>query len=154
MRGEGMGVKTYDALVEGDASDLDEIELPLESRGRRVVALFDDGPQPSKKGRPARTAIRPVRRLGEFTLLEVTIGAGFRHQIRAHLAAVGHPIANDELYGAVLVSGLERPFLHARRVALKSPSTGEALAIEAPLAKDLEEELRRLEEVGAEPEQG
>jgi 23S rRNA-/tRNA-specific pseudouridylate synthase len=154
MRGDGRATKVYDAVVEGDALELSTIEMPLESRGRRVVAVSDDEAAPDLRGRPARTVVRAIRRLGACTLLEVTIGAGYRHQIRAHLAAVGHPIVGDELYGASLPSSLDRPFLHARKVLLESPSTGEQLSIEAPLPQVLAEALGGLERDDEHAEQG
>jgi len=145
MRGQGGAVKTYDALVEGDASSVATIDLPLTSRNKRVVVSSSPSTDGGPPSRPASTLVRAVRRLGEHTLVEVEIGAGQRHQIRAHLAAVGHPIVGDSLYGARTSLGLVRPFLHARRVHLRSPSSGEPLCIEAPLADDLTETLGRLE---------
>jgi 23S rRNA pseudouridine1911/1915/1917 synthase len=150
MRGQTDGVcrKVYDALVEGDAAGLRTIDLPLVSRGSRAVAL--DGGVLVLGAQDAVTEVSPVRRVGSFTLVEARIGAGRRHQIRAHLAAAGHPIAGDALYGASIAVALDRPFLHARSVTLRHPAKGAPLTVEAPLPRDLAELLERLER-GEEP---
>jgi 23S rRNA pseudouridine1911/1915/1917 synthase len=145
MRGQrgGLCVKLYDALVEGDATALDRIDFPLVSRGQRTVALT--GGVLVLGAQAAVTEVAPARRVGGFTLVEARIEAGRRHQIRAHLAAAGHPIAGDALYGASIAVAIDRPFLHARRVTLRHPGTGEPLAVEAPLPRDLADLLQRLE---------
>jgi 23S rRNA pseudouridine1911/1915/1917 synthase len=85
--------------------------------------------------------------LGGVSLVRVAITTGRTHQIRVHLSEAGHPVVGDELYGGVRrkpppglgpLNRLERPFLHASRLTLKHPSTGERLAFEAPLPPDLE----------------
>ena len=77
-----------------------------------------------------------------FTLLEVRIGTGRTHQIRVHLASIGHPVAGDTLYGApAAVEGmppLGRYFLHAHRIRFQQPSSGEEIAVVSPLAPELE----------------
>jgi 23S rRNA pseudouridine1911/1915/1917 synthase len=99
-------------------------------------------------GRTALTHYRVLKRYRGFTLLEVRIGTGRTHQIRVHLAGIGHPVAGDRLYGAPgKVEGqppLERFFLHAQRVRFQRPSTGEAIAVEAPLPAELETWLKGL----------
>ncbi len=147
IRGGDGTVKVYDALVEGDAGWVTEIDAPLEAKGRRVkVITFPEASR--QRGQPARTEVRAIRRLGPFTQVEARITAGRRHQIRAHLASVGHPIAGDELYGASLPFPVERPFLHARSMELRSPSTGQPLLLETELAEDLAQALERLENKG------
>lgn len=145
MRGQGGGVcvKVYDALVEGDAAALGTIDFPLVSRGHRTMALT--GGVLELGAQEAVTEVTAVRRLGGFTLVEARIEAGRRHQIRAHLAAAGHPIAGDARYGASIAVDLGRPFLHARRVRVRHPATGAPLTVEAPLPRDLAELLTRLE---------
>jgi 23S rRNA pseudouridine1911/1915/1917 synthase len=144
VRREDKTAKVYDALVFGDAMHLDELCDPILSKGRRVKVVTEDQ-RDFEAAQPARTVLRPVKRLGGFTLLEVLISAGRRHQIRAHLGAAGFPILGDELYGATPTSAIERPFLHARRIELRSPSTGKTLRLEAPLAQDLARILEQLE---------
>jgi 23S rRNA-/tRNA-specific pseudouridylate synthase len=76
-----------------------------------------------------------------FTYLEVRIGTGRTHQIRAHLTSLGHPVAGDRLYGA---RARERVFLHAWKIAFTSPATGERVQVEAPLPAELRQWLGEL----------
>jgi len=136
LRG-GSAEKEYLALVEGDASGLGVIETPLVPSRRRTLAL-----QPAAAGRrrgsqPASSRVEARERLGGFTLVAVTIRSGRRHQVRAHLATAGHPIAGDRHYGARLEAPVDRPFLHAAEVRLVSPSSGLPLALRADLFPDL-----------------
>jgi 23S rRNA pseudouridine1911/1915/1917 synthase len=98
-------------------------------------------------GRSALTEYRVLRRFEKFTYLEVRIGTGRTHQIRVHLASLGHPVAGDRLYGARLCGGTppaERIFLHALRIAFTSPATGQRVAVESPLPVDLQRWLATL----------
>ncbi len=92
---------------------------------------------------------------GKFSLLEVKIDTGRTHQIRVHLASLGHPVVGDVLYGAhselagpkrdnTSIS-LSRNFLHAAELQFKHPRSGEILSFAAPLPKDLEDFLRKLD---------
>lgn len=102
----------------------------------------------------AETRYRTQERLRQplrSALLEVELLTGRTHQIRRHLAGSGHPVAGDRRYGDPLfnadisqVAGLERMFLHAHRVALPHPRTGETLELTAPLPDDLASCLRAL----------
>jgi len=84
------------------------------------------------------------------TLAEVALESGRTHQIRVHLAAIGHPVAGDGRYGGGLAPavraalGISRPFLHAGRLQLVHPATGETLEWEVPLPEDLVAVLGRL----------
>jgi 23S rRNA pseudouridine1911/1915/1917 synthase len=106
------------------------------------------------KGRHARTDWRAIARIGSTTLVEATLHTGRTHQIRAHFAAVGHPVVGDTLYGAPreLRAGtrkllpLERNFLHAARLGFSHPSTGAWVEVRAPLPKDLRVYFERLGE--------
>jgi 23S rRNA pseudouridine1911/1915/1917 synthase len=73
----------------------------------------------------------------------VRLETGRTHQIRAHLLAIGHPVAGDPEYGHAGLLGLERQFLHAARLAFTHPVTGEPLEITSPLPGDLEDALER-----------
>lgn len=93
------------------------------------------------RGRPALTEYRVRQHFPKFTFLEVRIGTGRTHQIRVHLASIGHPVAGDRLYGA---PPAERMFLHAWRISFDSPATGERVTVEAPLPAALTEWLARI----------
>ena len=75
--------------------------------------------------------------LDGYTLLRVRLETGRTHQIRAHLKAIGHPVAGDPEYGHAGVLGLERQFLHAERLAFEHPVTGERIDVRSPLPDDL-----------------
>jgi 23S rRNA pseudouridine1911/1915/1917 synthase len=78
----------------------------------------------------------------------VRIGTGRTHQIRVHLASIGHPVAGDRLYGAPARNPdrppLTRFFLHASSICFTSPSTGQSIFVEAPLPPELEQWLHGL----------
>jgi 23S rRNA pseudouridine1911/1915/1917 synthase len=108
-------------------------------------------------GRTAVTHYRVVRRLdtkfGKFTLLDLKIDTGRTHQIRVHVAAMGHPVVGDTMYGAPeavrgknAVTVLKRNFLHAAELEFRHPRTGEAIALKSKLPEELQEFLRKLDE--------
>jgi 23S rRNA pseudouridine1911/1915/1917 synthase len=105
-----------------------------------------------QSGRTAVTHYRTLDRLVNLSLLEVKIGTGRTHQIRVHLSSMGHPIVGDGLYGAPRraepIPAPDRFFLHALRVRFQSPSTGELIEIESPLAPELKDYLERLRALG------
>lgn len=132
--------KTYLALVQGHPrADSGSIDAPITrdpQRRTRMTARLS-------AGRAANTRYRVLERLPAHALLEVQIGTGRTHQIRVHLASIGHPIAGDTLYGGA--SAPEgRPWLHAWRISFTSPSTGVPIALEAPLPPELEAWKARL----------
>jgi 23S rRNA pseudouridine1911/1915/1917 synthase len=98
-----------------------------------------------RTGRPAVTHFRVVERFRTSTLLEVLIETGRTHQIRVHLAFIGHPIVGDQLYGSARATlpQLDRQFLHASGLAFQLPD-GTALRLEAPLPDDLHAVLEEL----------
>ena len=130
--------KTYLALVHGRMpADSGRIAKPIARdpvRRTRMTARLG-------RGREALTEYRVLERFDGFTYLEVRIGTGRTHQIRVHLASLGHPVAGDRLYGA---PARERFFLHAWRIAFTSPASGERIAVEAPLPSELEQWLGSL----------
>ena len=126
--------KTYLALVEGAVrAQQGVIDTPIardpHKRTRMTTRI--------ETGRSAHTAYKVIERLPGFTLLEVRIGTGRTHQIRVHLASIGHPVAGDTTYGAAAQPALGRSWLHARRIRFNSPSSGTRIPIEAPLAPEL-----------------
>jgi 23S rRNA pseudouridine1911/1915/1917 synthase len=140
--------KVYLALVHGRVlRESGRIERPIARdpmhRTRMTARLAE--------GRAAWSEYRVLRRFARFTFLEVRIGTGRTHQIRVHLASIGHPVAGDALYGApARVEGappLGRYFLHAHRIRFRRPSTGEEIVVEAPLPAALAEWMEALERV-------
>ena len=127
-------VREYLALVEGrpDART-GTIEAPL-GRDRRVRTRMSTD---TADGRAAVTHFETERVLEGYTLLRVRLETGRTHQIRAHLKAIGHPVAGDPEYGHAGVLGLERQFLHAERLAFDHPVTGERIDVRSPLPEDL-----------------
>jgi RluA family pseudouridine synthase len=137
--------KTYLALVEGDLAGPRKIDLPL-SAGRRGEMRVAEG------GVAALTEVRPEERFTKYTWCTCLPRTGRTHQIRVHLAAVGHPLAVDPRYGGPgplrgkdLWEGasdpealvLERTPLHAASLRLPHPSGKGWLLVESPLPADL-----------------
>jgi 23S rRNA pseudouridine1911/1915/1917 synthase len=147
--------KTYVALVHGRvAADSGQINKPVGRDPRRRTRMKAGGIAP----REALTKYRVLRRLGRFTLVEAMPQTGRTHQIRVHLASLGHPVVGDTTYGAPakLRFGesdeptLPRTFLHAAKLAFTHPLTGAPLQLEAPLPGELAAYLAHVEshEVG------
>jgi 23S rRNA pseudouridine955/2504/2580 synthase len=147
--------KTYLGLAKGKLPRSEGlIDLPLseheqttKSKDRRGVNFQE-----------ALTRYRVVSSMKEATLLSIRIETGRTHQIRRHLQAAGHPVVGDRRYGDFPFNreaqqrwGLRRMFLHAWKLELPHPITGERLRISAPLPKELEEVLSALNLSGPEP---
>lgn len=127
--------KRYIALVDGRITGPSVIELPIAPHPRdprRVVTI-----EGIKGARPARTEILEHKSIGVYTQVEVRAAHATRHQVRAHLAAIGHPLVGDALYGGSALPGLSRHFLHASRIQLAHPHDGSALRLGSPLPRDL-----------------
>ena len=166
--------KTYIALVHGAVADetgtINAAIARDSVRRTRMTTRRDDG-------RAAISHYRVLRRIessfGRFTLVSVRIETGRTHQIRVHMASLGHPVVGDTLYGAPaqirlapptgrahtprrsrtatepeLAIHLERNFLHAAELALAHPVTARPLAFQAPLPKELQMFLKQLEPAG------
>jgi 23S rRNA pseudouridine1911/1915/1917 synthase len=94
--------------------------------------------------RAASTSYQKLREHGAWALVEVRAPKAARHQIRAHFAAIGHPLAGDRAYGGHRALGLERQFLHSARVAFRYSGRPEAIDASSPLPDDLAQALRQL----------
>jgi 23S rRNA pseudouridine1911/1915/1917 synthase len=132
--------REYAALVEGrPPSRTGTIDAPIgrDRRDRLRMSLDTDTP------RAARTHFEIRQRLPTSTLLQVSLETGRTHQIRVHLASIGHPVAGDPLYGHAGRYDLERQFLHAERLAFPHPVSGEEVDVRSPLPEDLQEALER-----------
>jgi 23S rRNA pseudouridine1911/1915/1917 synthase len=129
--------KVYLALVHGRIkADWGRIATPITRDPVRRVRMTAK----LARGRAALTEYKVIRRFEKFTLLEVRIGTGRTHQIRVHLASIGHPVVGDRLYGAP-ASTLARYFLHAQRITFTSPASGERVTVQAPLPPELQDYL-------------
>lgn len=131
--------RTYLAVCVGSPEpEAGEVCLPIARDPSSAVKRRVD---PS--GKTAETAYRVLERRGGLTLVELTPRTGRTHQLRVHMAALGCPLAGDWLYGTEDRELIARPALHAARLALVHPVTGEALALEAPLPQDMRKLLER-----------
>ena len=137
--------KIYLALVAGRVSSGGVTTLPLAQRGGRVVVVPDAVAEErlrakgTSRARPAETHWDVERAFERHTLLRVRIVTGVMHQIRAHLAHLGHPVAGDLLYGgeAAAAPGLDRHFLHAWRLSFDPPGGKERVEVVSPLPRAL-----------------
>jgi 23S rRNA pseudouridine1911/1915/1917 synthase len=133
--------KTYLALVGGVVAENEAtIDAPIgrDPKNRQRMTVI-------RSGREAVTHFRVIERFDEATLLELSIETGRTHQIRVHLAFIGHPIVGDPVYGSthVDVPGLHRQFLHASELGFDLPD-GSPLRLASPLPDDLRQALHTL----------
>ena len=139
--------KLYNALVYGRVStDRGEIDAHIgrSPHNRTRMSVLRGG-----AGRAAHTMFEVVRRYQEFTLLDVQIKTGRTHQIRVHMAHIGHPVVGDATYGGgrensirnvankSVARSLKRQFLHSAELAFNHPRTGTRLKFSAPLPSEL-----------------
>jgi 23S rRNA pseudouridine1911/1915/1917 synthase len=143
--------KAYLALVWGVVQAGRRIEEPIgrDPGNRKKMSAR------ARRSREAVTRIVHAEHLRGVTLAEVALHTGRTHQIRVHLSAIGHPVVGDHLYGGVhrhlpahlrAVATLDRPFLHAARLAFKHPSDGRRMEFSSPLPPDLQGVLEGLRE--------
>jgi 23S rRNA pseudouridine1911/1915/1917 synthase len=132
--------KSYIALVEGHPNaQRGIIEAPIgrDPRQRKRMAVVHDG-------KVAKTGYQVIEKFRDHTLLHLDLYTGRTHQIRVHLAWLGHPVAGDTVYGLRkkrLLPG--RLFLHAHEITIDLPSSGERVKFTAPLPVDLENILEK-----------
>jgi 23S rRNA pseudouridine1911/1915/1917 synthase len=137
--------RIYRAIVHGDIAEAGEIDAPIgrhrTHRTRMAVVA---------SGRSARTHYAPLERFGNATLVECVLDTGRTHQIRVHLATIGHPLLGDPVYGArrdsdaERIGALQRQALHAVRLELDHPVNGRRMRFRSPLPPDLHAALERL----------
>jgi 23S rRNA pseudouridine955/2504/2580 synthase len=146
---EGNSDKRYFALVLGHWKNAKQhVKLPLHkfdtAQGEKRVMVREDG-------QASHTIFALQKSWPEFSLLEAQLKTGRTHQIRVHLAHLGFPIAGDDKYGdfarnkELMKKGLKRMFLHAYSIAFNHPLTGEAIRLVAPLPRELESFIAKLD---------
>ncbi|MEM9188490.1 MAG: RluA family pseudouridine synthase [Myxococcota bacterium] len=127
--------KTYLALVAGVPED-QRLEGWLYSDPHHRARVFVS-PTPVGRARQAVTRVSVMNPGRAHTLVRASAPVAGRHQIRAQLAAAGHPLAGDRLYGGASLPDLHRHFLHAETLSLIHPANGGRLELESPLPEDL-----------------
>jgi 23S rRNA pseudouridine1911/1915/1917 synthase len=132
--------RIYLALVEGRLRSREgTIDAPIGRSHRDPSRMAVAG----RAQREARTHFEVLEQLPADTLAEVRLETGRTHQIRAHFAAIDHPVAGDPTYGTAGRHGLDRQFLHSHRLAFRHPGSGEEATFTSPLPGDLEAALER-----------
>lgn len=118
--------KTYAAVAKGRIGQAQLIDAPIGRIGPISFGVLAEG-------KHALTSLVPVGWSRDATLLRIRLLTGRTHQIRVHLAAIGHPLVGDWLYGE---RDEGRPMLHSTRIEMIHPATGDPLAVCAPLPTD------------------
>ena len=144
MLREGEVEKVYLAVAKGRPPKAEfEISEALHkyvtAHGERRVSVTD-------AGRASRTRVKVVESGGGYSLLELRLLTGRTHQIRVHLAHVGHPVLGDDKYGDFELNrklGAKRLLLHASRLALRHPLSGEVLELHSPLPSEMNQFVKR-----------
>ena len=119
-----------------------EINAPIgrDPRNRLRMAVVDMGKNP---GKLARTDIELLQNCDQGCLVRCTLHTGRTHQIRVHMASIGHPLVADVLYGGVAAAGMRRQALHACRLAFTHPVTQRAMVFQAILPEDFDHALKQ-----------
>lgn len=142
--------REYLALALGDIARALVVDAPIgrHPTQRTTMAII-------AKGKAARTDVQPIQRFGSATLVRCRLETGRTHQIRVHLASLGHPLVGDPVYGRrrplapQAARGFARQALHAASLGLRHPATGKPMSWTSPLPSDF---ARLLEAFGAESE--
>ncbi len=137
---KGRVLKKYSALVKGwMESEEGVIDLPIGRPGMDSIQR-----KVTEKGYDSVTRYRVIRRFAKpYTLMELILETGRTHQIRVHMAHIGHPVAGDSLYGQEECLIL-RQALHASQLDFDHPASGDRISVSAPLPKDMEKVIRML----------
>jgi 23S rRNA pseudouridine1911/1915/1917 synthase len=146
MMKQGAIDKRYKALCAGAVRAPQRIDLPIghDARDRRRMrAVTELEASEVRHPRDAETEILRSEVRGDRSFVEVRARSARRHQVRVHLAAIGHPLVGDALYGGPELPGLERHFLHACAITFRHFETGEEVAFSSPLPAELEAALVR-----------
>ncbi|WP_148880204.1 RluA family pseudouridine synthase [Streptococcus sp. Marseille-P7376] len=133
-------LRKYWAIVHGNLpNDRGIIEAPIgrSEKDRKKQAV-------TAKGKPALTRFQVLERFGDYTLVELQLETGRTHQIRVHMAYIGHPVAGDEVYGPRKTLKGHGQFLHARTLGFTHPRTGEVLEFTAEAPALFQETLEKL----------
>lgn len=134
--------RVYVALVHGGFSkDSGTINAPIgrHPQNRLKMAILE------RTGREAITHYEVLERLGPYTLVECRLETGRTHQIRVHLASIGHPLIGDPLYGAKKEKNkADGQYLHAKVLGFEHPVTGDRMVFSAPIPGNFEKLLTRL----------
>ncbi len=134
--------KIYIALVKGNVSENEAtVNMPIgrSTKDRKKMAVRKDG-------KKAITHFKVLKRYGKYTLLELKIDTGRTHQIRVHMAEIGHPVVGDMIYSnGKNEFGIEGQMLHAKSLDFQHPVTGKQIHLEAELPKYFEEILSKLD---------
>ncbi|PIR17100.1 MAG: RNA pseudouridine synthase [Deltaproteobacteria bacterium CG11_big_fil_rev_8_21_14_0_20_49_13] len=154
---DGTVHKEYMALVLGETPAEGTIDTPVihdpKSKKRMKVAekLIKSGSKMIQGGQEARTEFKLVKKYlgGRFSLLRVTIKTGVRHQIRVHLASIGHPLVGDRLYQNGRQrerddKDITRQFLHASHLGFKHPKNGKWMDLSSQLPPELDNALTKI----------
>ncbi|MGE5418412.1 MAG: RluA family pseudouridine synthase [Acidobacteriota bacterium] len=137
---QGAVKREYRAVVEGIVvKDMGRIDAPIALKDPDLRDRIVD-----ETGQPAVTNFTVKKRFSAHTMLELVLETGRTHQIRVHLAHIGHPIVGDTLYGQPSPL-IERQALHAFRLTFTQPKTGQLLTFEAPLPDDMVKLITSLE---------
>lgn len=133
-------LRKYWAIVHGNLpNDRGVIEAPIgrSEKDRKKQAV-------TAKGKPAVTRFHVLERFGNYTLVELQLETGRTHQIRVHMAYIGHPVAGDEVYGPRKTLKGHGQFLHARTLGFTHPKTGEVMKFTAEAPAIFQETLEKL----------
>lgn len=133
-------LRKYLAIVHGNLpNDRGVIEAPIgrSEKDRKKQAV-------TAKGKSALTRFQVLERFSDYTLVELTLETGRTHQIRVHMAYIGHPVAGDPLYGPRKTLKGHGQFLHAQTLGFTHPKTGETMTFSAPAPAIFQETLEQL----------